>query len=129
MSELYFSWATFKHKLNGLRLNKIPLFSEREIWWCSIGLNVGFEIFGKSDIYTRPVLIIKKYGRNTFLGLPISSSTKDSFYRYHINSSKIQGDLLLDQPRVMDARRLSTRIQKLGKHEFSLIREALKETI
>ena len=31
---------------------------EREIWWCSVGLNVGTEIYGKGEDFARPVLII-----------------------------------------------------------------------
>jgi mRNA interferase MazF len=38
----------------------IPYFYEREIWWCSIGLNVGYEQDGKNDNFERPVLVLKK---------------------------------------------------------------------
>ncbi len=45
-----------------------PTFQEREIWWCSIGINVGFEIDGKNDKYLRPVLIFRKFNKNIFFG-------------------------------------------------------------
>ena len=37
------------------------IFKRGEIWWCSLGFNVGEEIFGKGNKFTRPVLIFKKF--------------------------------------------------------------------
>lgn len=45
------------------------LFNEGEIWWCSIGMNIGVEIYGKGGRFTRPVLIFKKFTANSFLGV------------------------------------------------------------
>ena len=42
-----------------------PLFKEGEIWWCSIGLNVGDEEYGKGPFFQRPVLIFKKFTKNS----------------------------------------------------------------
>ena len=40
-------------------------FSEREIWWCSVGINVGVEVNGKNSKFERPVLVLKKFnGQN-----------------------------------------------------------------
>ena len=33
-------------------------FKERDIFWVSIGQNIGYEQNGKSDIFSRPVLIL-----------------------------------------------------------------------
>jgi len=67
-------WSRIKQKIDAH--DSIPIFHEREIWWCSIGVNFGFEIYGKSDIFTRPVLIVKKFSPSTFLGLPLSTKSK-----------------------------------------------------
>ncbi len=32
-----------------------------EIWWCRVGLNIGTEIYGKGNEYTRPVLVPDQY--------------------------------------------------------------------
>ena len=34
-----------------------PFYHKREIWWCSLGINVGFEQDGTGANYDRPVLI------------------------------------------------------------------------
>ena len=39
------NWHSLKTKLESLE--KDELFREREIWWCSIGENIGFEQDGK----------------------------------------------------------------------------------
>ena len=43
--------------------NETLVFHEREIWWCSIGLNVGDEQDGKNDYFERPVLVIRKFNK------------------------------------------------------------------
>ena len=37
-----------------------PFFHEREIWWSSLGFNVGFEQDGKGEKFGRPVLVFKQ---------------------------------------------------------------------
>ncbi|MBR2709074.1 type II toxin-antitoxin system PemK/MazF family toxin [Candidatus Saccharibacteria bacterium] len=53
--------------------NRLPSIREGEVWWCAIGENVGIEINGKSDAFSRPVLIMKKFSRFGFLGIPLTS--------------------------------------------------------
>lgn len=38
----------------------------QSIYWISIGQNVGSEVFGKSGIFTRPVLVINVFFNGTF---------------------------------------------------------------
>jgi mRNA interferase MazF len=53
---------------------------EKEIWWCSIGMNVGSEVFGKGHDYTRPVLVINAEGSESFIGIPLTSNIKNKKY-------------------------------------------------
>jgi hypothetical protein len=43
-------WNDLKKNLDSLENH--PLFQEREVWWCSVGVNIGSEIFGKSGLFT-----------------------------------------------------------------------------
>jgi mRNA-degrading endonuclease toxin of MazEF toxin-antitoxin module len=90
-----------------------PLFKEREIWWGSVGLNIGFEVFGKKELFARPILVIRKYNKYTFLGLPLTSRRKDIPAHYHFDFNNRQGSVLLDQAKTFDARRLSERIGRI----------------
>src|SRR3977135_3027575 len=53
-----------------------PTFQEREIWWRSVGVNVGHEMDGKNQFYNLPVLIVRKLGihlkRDTLCHQPLS---------------------------------------------------------
>jgi len=45
-----------------------------------VGANVGFEEDGKNGNFVRPVLIVKKFNRELFLGAPMSTKLKDNKY-------------------------------------------------
>jgi len=49
-------WNEEKKKLDSLQVKK-PRFHEREIWWCSLGKNIGDEQDGKN--ITKPILYYK----------------------------------------------------------------------
>ena len=51
------AWFGIKVKLSEKTDKR--LFKQGEIWWCSLGFNVGEEMFGKGKFFTRPVLIFK----------------------------------------------------------------------
>jgi mRNA interferase MazF len=61
-----------RKKESHYKVSPPPLFKERDIWWVSIGVNVGFEEDGKHEKFLRPVLILKKFNKELFLGIPNS---------------------------------------------------------
>ena len=60
MIKRFLEWIGLKEKLHNTEYVP-PFFKEGEIWWCHLGENVGTEMNGKGDFFTRPVLILKKY--------------------------------------------------------------------
>ena len=36
-------------------------FHEREIWFCHLGVNIGFEQDGKGESFGRPVVVFRKF--------------------------------------------------------------------
>lgn len=106
-----------------------PSFGTREVWWCHVGVNVGFEVFGKGAGFTRPVLIVKKYSGATFLGIPLTTKHKEPVYRYPMHIKGEPSYALLDQVRTMDARRLNSKIEKISEIQFSLIKDAFVRTV
>jgi len=73
-SKDYAGWHAKKSLINGN--NSKPLFYEREVWWVAIGHNVGNEEDGKGRDFARPVLIIRKFNKSLFYGLPLSTAIK-----------------------------------------------------
>jgi len=102
--------------------NKRILFKEGEIWWCSIGMNVGVEVYGKGRKFERPVLIFKKLDGDSFLGLPLTSKFKMGTWYVPVRSGGTNGTVLLAQARVFDARRLIKKIGTLSIEDLSDVR-------
>ncbi len=121
MQKDFNNWNNLKQKLDNK--NNIAVFKQREIWWCHIGLNIGDEENGKSENYHRPVLIIKKFNKKIFLGVPLTTQIKENPY-YHKMSfrDKIQC-AMSSQIRILDAKRLDRKMGKLTSEEFKKIKE------
>jgi hypothetical protein len=54
-------WNTAKQNLDIKILDEKFRVHEREIWWCSMGVNIGDEEDGKNELFERPVLILRKF--------------------------------------------------------------------
>jgi hypothetical protein len=57
-------WHRQKEQLHAQ--HQTPTFQEREIWWCSVGVNVGHEMDGKHQFDNRPVLIVRTFNPQYF---------------------------------------------------------------
>jgi hypothetical protein len=68
-------WFGLKTKLHERRQIP-PLVSEREIWWASVGENVGSEINGKSAPFSRTVIIYKKLSHGFYFVIPTTTQKK-----------------------------------------------------
>lgn len=70
-SRNYKDWMPVKENIQEQGI--LRKFKEWEIWWCSIGENVGIEINGKGNKFTRPVIIYHKFSRYGFMGIPLTT--------------------------------------------------------
>ena len=106
------------------------LYHAREIWWCALGVNVGFEQDGSGDEYRRPVLILKGLSRQTCFIVPLTTAAGNHPLRPSIG---IVGDkearALLSQIRVIDTKRLVRKIGHLEKGIFERIRKTAKDLL
>jgi len=124
MSTTYINWKNLKYELI-LSEASPPRFNERDIWWCSIGLNVGYEINGKNDLVERPVLVLKKYNNSMFFGLPLTTKQKNYDSRHSTNVNGKDADIILDQGKSFSAKRLNRRERVIGYKEFDLVKQKL----
>lgn len=114
------NWNEKKIKIDSYKKFKHP--KEREIWWCSIGVNIGTEIYGKGTRYSRPVLVINAEGGQSFVGIPLTSKIKSGKYCCAVRTS--EGGLstaLIYQIRNFDKRRLNERICCIDNEEYERI--------
>jgi mRNA interferase MazF len=68
-------WNKQKKKLNAIEDEPV-YFREGEIWWVHLGVNIGYEIDGKAANFARPVIVLRKYNKYSFLALPLTTSSK-----------------------------------------------------
>jgi len=106
---------------------RTPFCHERELWWCSLGVKVGFEQDGSGTAFRRPVLVLKHLSRETFLAVPLTKSSRKHPLR--IPLGEIDGEeaqAILSQMRVIDTHRLVRKIGILDLERFEDMRKAVK---
>lgn len=121
------SWNDLKKNLDAT--DKIIFFKEREIWWCSLGLNIGHEENGKSQLFTRPVLIIRKFNNRLFIGVPLTTQIKENKYYRRFSFKDQEQCAMLSQIKVFEAKRLRKRMGELSEREFEQIRREICEVV
>lgn len=125
-SELLRQWFGVKLNLhNGTR--PVLRFSEAEVWWCNFGENIGVEVNGKNELFTRPVLIFKKLNKHSFMGIPLTSQPHfGSWYVKFGFKDKIDYANLA-QAKTLSSKRLHDRMGELTRGDFEQVKIAFKK--
>ncbi|MFA5744938.1 MAG: type II toxin-antitoxin system PemK/MazF family toxin [Candidatus Paceibacterota bacterium] len=124
MEKDFDSWNEVKKKTD---IEKPRFYTIREIWWCRLGLNIGTEQDGKGDWYVRPCVILRGFGPNACLVVPLTTSLREHPLR--VSVGLIEGQQAranLSQIRVIDIRRLEQSIGFLDKEVFSKLRKTAR---
>lgn len=127
----YTNWHKLKTEIENN--NKEQKFVDREIWWCSLGENIGFEEDGKHDNFERPVLVLRKFNKNIFLGLPLTSQNHDDIFHSNFKIRIINNELnemveekesfaILSQARLLSSKRMIRRVVKINDKTFLKIK-------
>jgi mRNA-degrading endonuclease toxin of MazEF toxin-antitoxin module len=122
----FLKWFGLKQKLHE-NSSKAPLVRERDLWWVSFGENVGSEMNGKSDLYSRPALIIKKLAHGFYLVAPTTSQEHIGSWYVPIIFNEKETFVCLHQIRTIDYRRLSSRIGQVSGNDFATIKEGFRK--
>ena len=113
-------WNVEKQFINST--SKAVFFSEREIWWCAFGVNIGVEIDGKNGRFERPGLVLKYINKDMLLILPLTTKGHPDKYHCKIETEKMISFAKLSQMRVISSKRLLRKIDTLDKSQFLSIR-------
>lgn len=120
----------FKIKINLDSKSHIPpLFKDGQIWWCSIGENIGGEISGKGEYFRRPILVVRKLDKYSFIGVPLTSQPKTGTWYFNIKVKTKDNYSILSQVRNVDYRRMDKILGTLNQNELLKIRESLIDLI
>ena len=100
-----------------------PLVKKGEIFWCSVGVNVGVEYDGKGKKFLRPVLVLKKYSHEIVFGVPLTTKGKSGDW-YCKLPHKIQGEesyAVLNQAKVYDTKRFEESLGELSSSSLDIV--------
>ena len=130
MKKDFQKWHDRKSEIDNIEVR--PFFHEREVWFCHLGANVGFEQDGIGEDYIRPIIIIRKFNNEIFWAIPLTKSHKkikpktDLYYYSFSITPNIISVAILSQIRLIDARRLARPIGSLSESRFNELIEKLK---
>jgi hypothetical protein len=83
MPKNFARWTTVKEKIELRISSKNP--KRNEIWYASIGENIGNEICGKNHLFERPVYVLERLG-NGCIVIPLSTQSGNERFRYQFSS-------------------------------------------
>ena len=124
MKKDFWKWHNQKGHLN--ETEGTALFHEREVWWCALGANIGFEQDGSSELFTRPVVILSKFNLDACLVVPLTAKPKKDKYYFSVgNISGRDAVAVLSQIRFVDRKRLAMKISTMDKDIFHTLTKAV----
>ena len=103
------------------------LYTVREVWWCRLGVNIGSEQDGRGNNFLRPVVILRGFGSDACLVVPLTTSARAHPFR--ISAGVVDGREAranISQIRIVDTRRLVEKISFMEKGVFINIRKAAR---
>ncbi len=105
-------------------------FKNRDIFYIKMGHNIGFEQNGKGENFIRPVVILKKFNKNMFFGIPLSTQLKEGVFYYQFefqkNHTLSKNIALLSQMKLYSSNRLLNKIGVMNKDDFENMKDRLK---
>ena len=112
------AWNEYAKKLEGTEFG--AHFRAREVWWCSLGANIGGEQDGRNKNFERPALILRRMRHDLALIVPFTSSISQHEDRINFEIDGIPYQVLLSQVRTVSCKRFLRKAGYSKIHLFSL---------
>ena len=124
-----FDGWNYKKKIIDDRQNRV-FCHEREVWWCSFGLNVGSEQNGAGNNFLRPVAVIQVINEKNFFGVALTGKEKRDKHHFYLGIvGRSKASAILTQVRTIDTKRLGSKICILDFGLFEKMKSALQGTL
>ncbi len=102
----------------------------RDVRWCLLGTNIGYEQDGSGQGRARPVLVLKAFSRHVCLVVPLTTSQKKNPYHRSVGTiGGLHAFAIISQIRLVDTRRLGLKICTLEKKIFEETKKAVKDML
>jgi mRNA-degrading endonuclease toxin of MazEF toxin-antitoxin module len=128
MEKDFDTWNSQKKILH--KKDEKVFYHEREIWWCSLGVNVGYEQDGTGKRFDRPVVVVRGFSPHACIIVPLTGKKKEG--KYYMYLGKIEGrdaTAVLSQIKNIDPRRLLKKMGMLPDDEFEKLKDKLKNLL
>ena len=125
MEKDFDKWNNEKKKIHEQKSD--VFYHEREVWWCSLGVNIGDEQDGTGKNFDRPVVIIKDFNREIFIAVALTGRKKEGRYYFYLGKLEDHdASAILSQIKLVDKKRLIRKICMLDEKLFLKLKSALK---
>ncbi len=121
MEKDFTAWHVLKTDLQAIDAR--VFFHERDIWLCSIGINLGHEEDGKRERFLRPVVIFRKFNPDLFWGILLTSRIRIGSYYYQFRLDGRISTAMLFQMRLFDRKRLLRKMGMMPNRYFEPMKE------
>ncbi len=111
-------WNELKKILEETARDEVA-YDEGDVWWCSLGLNLGSEQDGKNKLFERPVLILRKFNERMAIIIPLTSMNKQTSSHVPLDT----GFAILSQTRLISVKRLQRFVKKIPDPELIRVKE------
>jgi hypothetical protein len=124
--ELFEKWNLLKQKNHFNK--KIIGIKERDILFIKMGQNIGYEQDGKGDEFLRPIIVLKKFNKNMFLGIALTTKKKENIYYFEFDYKNKSGititnSAILSQVRIYDTKRVKYKSGMINIEDFKIMYE------
>ena len=128
MEKKFDEWNILKKSIEDQPIKSELFLKPGEVWMIVLGLNIGHEQNGSGEHYSRPGLIIKKFNRNMFWILPLSTQQKDLDFYYNF-TDPLGRDVavILAQIKLCSVKRIKRKLYDIDKENFKIIISKLKD--
>lgn len=138
MSDLYYIIVSKNHRKSlrywskvkiDIELKESPRFCKKgDVWWCSLGQNIGTEQNGSGDKFQRPVLVLKIFNHKTILIIPLTTSDKTNIYRKYVGIIRGKhAKAIICQLRTISSKRLTEKITTMDKKIFKQTKKEVRK--
>ncbi len=121
-TNLFDKWNILKQKLQSRKHHFY--IKQGDIYFLSIGQNIGYETYGKDEMFLRPVLVFKKLNRYTFIGIPLTTKAKegDRYFSFQYKQDK-KSTAQIAQMRMFDIKRIEYRSGRISREDFDKLKK------
>ncbi len=127
MEKDFDAWNEIKKRIDNRK--RVVYANRREVWWCYFGLNIGTELYGKNDMFERPVVILKVYNKETLKIVPLTSNDSNQKYNFRLELNGVVSYASLAQAKTISTKRLSRKIGRISSEQFGVLIEKYKDSL